>query len=405
MNENDREHVSDAAWLVSAEAETLLKEKKLAELDAFHRLTWLREKAGISPERAGLVANLWELRRRGAEKFPRSDAMFFTPVGLEQATDAFLAEYKAKRFPEGVPVADLCCGIGGDLLALAARGPVLGVDRDTFTATMAAENVRRWGDGTVENISVEDFLQKYPPERFPCLHIDPDRRPEGIRSTQTAFFAPGPEVLERCFQQRRQVAVKLAPGTEVPDAWEKYGMEREWLGRDRECRQLVVWLGVPQGGVRATLVSRRSSDVLRTLAGRPNQEIPVAERPGKYLFDVDSTLLAANLEGALAAEHGLRRLFSAGVYLTGDTPITNDAALACFEILERLPLDRKKLIRAVAQREWGSVEIKKRGDVPLPEDIRKMLKLSKKSRDSGVLFVTRTSEGTVVIVARRKNNG
>ena len=45
----------------------------------------------------------------------------------------------ARRTPH---IADLCCGIGGDLLALAEQGTVIGVDRDPIAAHFAAANVR-----------------------------------------------------------------------------------------------------------------------------------------------------------------------------------------------------------------------------------------------------------------------
>ena len=41
--------------------------------------------------------------------------MFFTSVGLEQATDFVTATYKAQRFSIGGRYVDLCCGLGGDL--------------------------------------------------------------------------------------------------------------------------------------------------------------------------------------------------------------------------------------------------------------------------------------------------
>ena len=63
--------------------------------------------------------------------------MFFTRLGLEQATDAWVARYKATRFPAGQLLADLCCGIGGDLMALSERGPTRGVDRDPVAAICA----------------------------------------------------------------------------------------------------------------------------------------------------------------------------------------------------------------------------------------------------------------------------
>ncbi len=68
--------------------------------------------------------------------------MFFTARGLEQATDEIVAACTASRFPRGLPLAELCCGIGGDLLALAHRGPVVGVDRDPAAAILADANGR-----------------------------------------------------------------------------------------------------------------------------------------------------------------------------------------------------------------------------------------------------------------------
>ncbi len=101
----------------------------------------LRE--ALSANRVHLILEQVQLREKAREKFPQADRMFFTPLGLQQATDAWIAAYKAGRFARGEPVADLCCGIGGDLMALAARGPVQGVDRDPATAILAEANVRQ----------------------------------------------------------------------------------------------------------------------------------------------------------------------------------------------------------------------------------------------------------------------
>lgn len=96
------------------------------------------------------------LRRRARTKFGAdADRMFFTRDGLEQATTAGVAAYRAGRIAAvlgaggGSPdqaaaarVADLCCGIGGDLLALARAGlAVTGFDRDPLTAEIARANL------------------------------------------------------------------------------------------------------------------------------------------------------------------------------------------------------------------------------------------------------------------------
>ncbi|MYS44494.1 SAM-dependent methyltransferase, partial [Streptomyces sp. SID5998] len=62
------------------------------------------------------------LRQRAAAKFGAADArrMFFTPHGVEQSTRASVAAYRAARLTQAgvTSLADLCCGIGGDAIAL-----------------------------------------------------------------------------------------------------------------------------------------------------------------------------------------------------------------------------------------------------------------------------------------------
>ncbi len=124
--------LDDCRWLVGpeaapwlAEAEQLLHDCSAAGV--VRAAEKLRQT--LSADRTHLVLEQVELRRRAKEKFPLAASMFFTPVGLEQATDAWIAHYKAGRFPPSAPVADLCCGIGGDLMALARAG--------TFAASSA----------------------------------------------------------------------------------------------------------------------------------------------------------------------------------------------------------------------------------------------------------------------------
>src|SRR4051794_21394449 len=77
---------------------------------------------------AALVADgltLQRLRDRATAKFSRAQDMVLTRGGLEQASGEAAAHHRAARLADGGPVADLCCGIGGDLVALAAHGPVL----------------------------------------------------------------------------------------------------------------------------------------------------------------------------------------------------------------------------------------------------------------------------------------
>src|SRR5262247_4152505 len=86
-----------------------------------------------------------ELRLRARAKFSRAMDMFFTRAGLEQASAEVIAGHRLARYAGAGLVADLCCGIGGDLTALAAGRRAPAVDRDPLHLRMALENARAYG--------------------------------------------------------------------------------------------------------------------------------------------------------------------------------------------------------------------------------------------------------------------
>lgn len=73
------------------------------------------------------------LRTAARSKFGAADQMLFTRAGLEQASSELTAQHAAARFAGVRLVADLCCGIGGNLVALAAAAAAA-VPADTHGA-------------------------------------------------------------------------------------------------------------------------------------------------------------------------------------------------------------------------------------------------------------------------------
>ena len=86
-----------------------------------------------------------ELRRAAAKKFSRAGEMFFTRPGLEQASSEIIARHRARRFGGMGRIADLCTGIGGDLVALAGSHDVLAVDSDAVHLRIAELNAEAYG--------------------------------------------------------------------------------------------------------------------------------------------------------------------------------------------------------------------------------------------------------------------
>jgi hypothetical protein len=393
--------LDDYGWLTGAEAADLTAQIA-ASSEPIHRvLERLRRR--VSPERARQVMELVDLRRRAAAKFGAAGRMFFTRTALEQATDEWVAAYKASRFPQSATVADLCCGIGGDLLGLTRQGPVVGVDSNPIVAHLAAANARSIlspADAARVEIRVDD-VERFELADFAAWHIDPDRRPKGVRISSFHRSRPSRATVERLVAACPNAAIKLAPAARVPAEWETLS-ELEWISRDGECRQLIAWRGklaTCPGERRATVVWPKAGGVeTRSVVGQRGQSIPVVASPDRFVYDCDPGVLAAGLAGVLAAEHGLAAFNARPTYLTGATAI-RDAALSCFEVTDVLPLREKFISTLLRERRIGQLEIKKRGVRISPEKLRKSLKL--RSDRAAVLLITPVSGRVKAILARR----
>ena len=409
--------LADYRWLTSRAAKPyseLAGDNALSELQRSDRLR--RE---LSAERARLVLEQVAMRRRAREKFSAAERMFFTPVALEQATDEQVARYKARRFAGGGLALDLCCGIGGDLLALAARGPVLAVDRDPIKALLAAANLNAClgcSAGSAEELQVARPFARLvvcgdatrlamPPDV--AWHIDPDRRAGGARTSDARHYAPSLDELNAMPTAAPHGAIKLAPAAAVPDDWAARG-ELEWISRGGECRQQVAWFGrlaTEPGLRRATVVHGDAGDA-HSIVGQPDVPCDVAPALGRYLHEPDAAVLAAHLGGALAAECGLRAIDFGAAYFTSDEVFdqslghtSGNALLASFEIEDVLPLDLRRVRQLLQARGIGRLEIKKRGVEHDPAAVRRQLAL--KGDRAAVLFLTRVAGRGLAIVAQR----
>lgn len=408
--------LEDYRWLLGDEGRRWLKESSLQPADLVRQAAALRKH--LSPARCHLVLEQLELRRRARQKFSAADRMFFTPKGLEQATDEWIAAYKAARYPSSSSLVDFCCGIGGDLSAMADRGPTLGIDRDPIVALIAEANLsvrpeaqRKFASRAFVN-EVDSALL----EGAAAWHIDPDRRPRGRRTTRIELHEPGVPTIELLLSSCGSGAIKLSPAAQLPSGWES-DAELEWISRAGECRQQVAWfgaLGREPGQHRASVLSAECAAPsaeqseqeshldgvrwrVRSIIGQPSPPA-VAQKLRRYLAEPDAAVLAADLSGVLAAERKLEAIAPGSFYLTGDQ-LTPDPALAWFEVAEVLPFDLRRLKTLLRKRGCGRLEVKKRGVPHDPEQVRRQLLVP--GDNEATLFITRLGDAVTAILARR----
>ncbi|WP_066889740.1 class I SAM-dependent methyltransferase [Carbonactinospora thermoautotrophica] len=333
------------------------------------------------------------LRQRAREKFGAdADRMLFTPAGLEQATRKPVAEYRAGRYAAAglARVVDLCCGIGGDLLAFVRAGlAVLGVDRDPVTAAVAAANAEALGLADRVEVRCAEVTE-VDPAGYGAVFCDPARRDERGRVFDPEAYSPPWSYLLGLADRVPETAVKVAPG--IPHELVPEGAEAEWISYRGEVKEAALWFG-------ALASARRRATLLpggHTLTERDLPEVTVGP-PGRYLYEPDGAVIRAHLVGHVAAQVDGRLLDPTIAYVASDRLVPTPFATA-YEVTDVLPFQLKRLRALLRERGVGVLTIKKRGSALEPDRLRRQLRLTGDS--AAVLILTRVAGAPTALLAR-----
>jgi SAM-dependent methyltransferase len=332
------------------------------------------------------------LRQRAVAKFGAEDAgrMFFTPNGVEQSTRASVAAYRAGRLSAlGVTsVADLCCGIGGDAIALARAGiRVLAVDRDPATAAAARANAAELGLDDLIEVREADVTE-VDAGGYDAVFVDPARRGgRGRIFDPEAYSPPLSWAVEAARTAPRAAALKVAPG--IPHEAVPEDAEAEWISDGGDVKEAVLWFGGAPGAVRATLLPGP-----RTLlgAGLPDPEV---RTPGRYLYEPDGAVIRAHLVAEVAEQVGGGLLDATIAYVTADELLPTPYATA-YEITDRMPFNVKKLKALLRERGVGTLTVKKRGSAVEPEELRR--KVKPQGPNAATVFLTRVAGAPTMLI-------
>jgi len=324
------------------------------------------------------------LRAAARAKFSKADQMLFTRAGLEQASSGLTAGHAARRFADSRVIADLCCGIGGNLIALAAarrreiatvaesaKQPsrnefpdhgtlAIGVDTDKVSLEFARHNVAVCAPGAPAAFVCADVTQ-LPLRGVDAVFIDPARR-DGHRRLPAGQSRPALQWCLRLTDAVPRVGIKAAPGLPrelVPPSW-----ETEFVAVGRDLKETQLWSPALAGGVASRATVLPSGD---TLAGSTAAAAPVAvAAPGAYLLDPNPAVTRAGLVAGLARLTGTWQIDPMIAFLSSDQPVRTPFART-LRVLESAPWHEKRFARRLRDLGIGSADIRRRGlagDVP-----------------------------------------
>jgi predicted RNA methylase len=337
-----------------------------------------------------------DLRVRAQPKFSRAMSMFFTRPGLEQASSDLVSGHRARRYAGAAAVADLCCGIGGDLTTLAAGHTVLAVDRDPLHLRMARANAAVYGvAGNVTTVCAD--VRDAGLAGVRAVFADPARR-AGSRRLRTGDSEPPLDWCLSLAHRVDRVGIKAAPGLPreaVPDDW-----ELEFIAVGRELKEAVLWSPPLATAARRatilpgghTLASPRAASPSGPGTGLDDPDgaavVPVRP-PGAYLYDPSPAVTRAGLVRDLARLIGAWQIDSQIAFLSADEAAPTPFA-RLLRIVDSGPWDQKRLPARLRALDVGAVDIRRRGLAGDTDRLHRQLKLSGSRR--ATLVMTRVAD-------------
>jgi THUMP domain-like/RNA cap guanine-N2 methyltransferase len=341
-----------------------LKQEDLTPERALRLGTQLR--AQYPPDLVAAALSQHELRLRARAKFSRAMEMFFTRPGLEQSSSEVVGEHRRQRYASATPVADLCCGIGGDLICLAQGREVLAADRGRLHLRIAEANAGVYGVAANVRLVAGD-VREVDLHGVSAVFIDPARRTGRGRLRAGDSEPP----LAWCLGLAARVArvgIKAAPGLSreaVPDGW-----EIEFIAVGRELKEAAIWSpALATAPTRATILPGG-----HTLTPRPGEPVPV-RIPGAFLLDPNPAVTRAGTVEDLARALAAWKIDDQIAFLSTDTEVHTPFART-LRVVDSAPWRQQELAARLRALDIGAVDIRRRGlagDVP---GLHRQLRLS-----------------------------
>ncbi len=340
------------------------------------------------------LLNHFELQKRGRARFEDAEKMVFTAKGLEQSSSEVMGKYHVRRAGKAAVIADLCCGIGGDLMYLAEnRKQVYAVDLDADTLLCARYNCRKWTNIKYYQQAAETFQQK-----VHLIYADPDRRPQGNRKISPEEMQPTLRQLVELYFHKELcggMLIKLAPVLNYRKVEKEYFGNRghyaearcswEFISENGTVKEILLCLGDQASAVKRQAVLLPSGQIL---SGSGSEEVAVSGwQP--FIFEPDNAIIRAGLVQKLGVELGYQLLDQHLALLTGNEAVSETFG-KLYRLSEVLPFNRKLLQKYLREKGIGELVIKTRGFPDTTEKLHKQFQL----RGSGkmIMLIVRLTE-------------
>ncbi|MEM0982832.1 MAG: hypothetical protein AAGI17_02660 [Planctomycetota bacterium] len=357
--------LDDWTWIASDAAAELVAAAAEADAGDANAITRLRklvpgERDAITAAR--LALELAEARRKAVRKALPPDVIADVE-GVEMASSHAAAAHVTRRFASaGLPVVDLCSGVGGNAMALADAGlEVTAIDSDPVRAWMTEHNA---GCGThvcdvtdaaaLDGVDLEDAV----------AFADPARRADDRRLRGLDAIAPPFDELHAVLTRFRGAAVKLASSTNAQDLppGELEIISEISSGR-RTLTQAVWWTGslAQRAGLLTATRLPEGVSISGTSINGPVAALSDVQ-PGTTIFEIDPAVERVGLLGAIVRRLQGGAIADPGTGLAlGTSNPELEPWCTPYRVVEVAPGHPDRLAPVVKQLQPGQVTVRTRG--------------------------------------------
>lgn len=384
-----------------------LMQSKITASDEIKTVSRLRKSFDMVCSSALMEAAIARQKAMEQNKFSKADKMFFTKTGLEQSSGEAISNYRILRFSEqcksGERIADLCCGIGGDTIALSQSFDVVGYDLDESRLLFAEANAAAYGNKERFQAQVLN-VGEFDPQGFSAAFFDPARRDSnGKRIFDPEKYGPPLSKIYPALKKLKGIAVKASPGIDYEALRESApNFEVEIISENGDVKEAVLWFGAfkSKANRRATLLVQGAPLSLDDSAGL--ERLPLGPL-GRFIHEPDGAIIRAGLVELLGEPLNATKIDEQIAYLSGDEPSLNALAHS-FEIIAQMPFSMKKLKKRLTELNCSRVVVKKRGSPLTPEEVQNGLGLRGDGVELTVILTRVKEEHTAIICLPAKKS-
>ena len=346
----------------------------------------IKKEMKLSKSSADILIEIAKARVKVSGKFSRADRLWLDLYSASYSTPEVVGKYRASRI-SGKRIIDVGSGAGLQSIMFAEDFNVTGIEMRRERVEMSYLNAEVYGVRKIRFINADyvSVIDNLDITGDDVIFSDPLRPRTEERRTLDSIVPSPLALMKLASRYTGNFVFDLPPQMR----WEEITIEgeKEYTSLNGRLNRLTLYTGSLAGsGTRAVMLPEGTR-----ISGKPDSYIvPAADRPEKYLYVPDPSVLYARLVHSVPGIEQLKLLTEdkRRLVLTSSAPPGKDFPGEVFEVL--LEADEEKFLDDVAGVDSGEAFLKFQIEPEEYYDFKK--KIDDRLSGSGAIYIFRHEE-------------